>query len=505
MIRHIDDFIDRTTMYRLVLYYLAVLLGLAVVLAPFGLVPVDATQLVFSAVVAMAMCWTVNRIFAAVFETPANTESALITALIIALIMQPVAANDAAGLGGIVCASVWAIAAKFILAVRRKHVFNPAAIGVVLTGVLLAQPPTWWVAGDPVLLPAVLIGGVMVTRKLQRFDLVAMFIAANLLAVAATTPLADLQQAMVETLIHSPLFFLAFAMLTEPLTAPQARWPRLAYAAIVGVLAAPGIHLGSFFLTPELALLVGNAFAWLASPKGRYLLTLQRIEHAANGAYDFVFRPDRPIAFRPGQYLEWTLGVPHTDNRGNRRSFTIASAPTEDDVRLGVKFYPRASAFKRSLAQMQPGDTILASQLAGSFVLPRDPRTKLAFIAGGIGITPFRSMLRYLSDTGETRDIVMLYGNAELDDIAYRDVLNEAERSLGLRTVHVVERGDLSIPGLVPGLIDAELIALEVPDFMERVFYLSGPHAMVSAVSHALRSMGVPRRRIRTDFFPGLA
>jgi glycine betaine catabolism B len=504
MIRIIDYFIDRTTMYRLVLYYVGALLAIAALLSPFKVVPFDATAIVFTTVLACVVCWLANFIFAKVFGTPVNVESSLITAMIIALIMNPVTATDAAGVGGIICACIWAISGKFMLAIGKKHLFNPAALGVALSGLLIGQPATWWVAGNLALLPFVLIGGLLIARKLQRFDLIGAFIAVNIVTVAAMTPLGNIAQALLETLTHSPLFFLAFAMLTEPLTAPQARGPRLAYAAIVGILASPTIHVGSLYLTPEIALLVGNVFAYLVSPKGRFALTLLRIEKAANGAYDFIFSPDRKLRFRPGQYLEWTLGFAHADSRGNRRSFTIASAPGDDEVRLGVKFYPRASAFKRALSQMQPGDTIFASQLAGDFVLPKNPDAKLAFIAGGIGITPFRSMLKYLLDERERRDIVMLYGNASADDIAYRDVLSAAERQLGIRTIHAVAEGETPT-NVYRGFITKEMIEAEIPDFRERTFYISGPHPMVSAVEKALHELGVPHRHIRTDFFPGLA
>ena len=505
MIRWLDDFIDGTTMYRLVFYYLGGLLAVATLFAPFGLVPFDATAMVFSTVLIGATCWASNWLFAKVFRMPVNVESAWITALIIALIMNPVSATDVPGMGGLVFASLWGIASKFMLAIGKKHIFNPAALGVALTGLLAAQPATWWVAGNLSLLPFVLVGGLLIARKLQRFDLIGVFIAVNLATIALTTPAEMVGQSLLETLAHSPLFFLAFAMLTEPMTAPQARWPRLAYAALVGVLAAPTIHLGDFYLTPEIALLAGNLFAFVVSPKGRFALTLQRIEQAANGAYDFVFTPDRKLSFRPGQYLEWTLGFPHADARGNRRSFTVASAPTEDEVRLGVKFYPKPSTFKRALAEMQPGDTIYASQLAGSFVLPRNPATKLAFIAGGIGITPFRSMLQDLLDRKEPRDIALLYGAAESRDLAYRDVIDAAGEHLGVRTTYAVASGQTAEPHMRTGFIDAEMIRAEVPDFRDRVFYLSGPHAMVSLFERTLRAMGVKRSRIKVDFFPGLA
>ena len=233
------------------------------------------------------------------------------------------------------------------------------------------------------------------------------------------------------------------------------------------------------------------------------MLTLERIERAAADTYDFVFTSPHRVAFQAGQYLEWTLGLDRADNRGNRRYFTVASAPTEDEVRLGVKFYRQPSAFKRALGDMVPGDTIHATQIAGNFTLPSDPNKKLAFLAGGIGITPFRSMLQYLIDRGEARPITVLYGCESEEDIAYGDVLEAAERTLGIRTVCAVARG--ARRGQYPGMIDARLVKAAIPDFKERTFYISGPQAMVKAVRHTLTGMGVHRTRIKTDFFPGFA
>jgi ferredoxin-NADP reductase len=504
MTRFVDGVLDHITMYRLVLYYLAALLAAAIAFAFFGLVPHSPAAIAFSAVVVTAVSWAANTIFARVFKAPANVESVYITALILALILEPATPSDPAGVGALIFASVWAMASKYIVAVGRKHLFNPAAFGVVLPALLLDHPATWWAAGNLPLLPITVVGGLMIARKLRRFDLVVAFMFAALATQLATSPISAYAMAVRETLFSSPLFFVAFVMLTEPLTAPAARLPRLAFGGLVGFLFAPNIHFGSFYITPEIALLVGNLFAWAVSPKGRVMLTLERIEQSAAGAFDFVFRPDRKLAFQAGQYLEWTLGFSRPDSRGNRRQFTIASAPTENDVRLGVKFYPRASAFKRALGAMQPGDTIFAAQLAGSFTLPADPRTKLAFIAGGIGITPFRSMLQYLIDRDQVRPIVVLYGNERARDIAYRDVLEAAEERLGIGTFYAVAR-EKAPPGVYPGMIDARFIRYAVPDFRERIFYVSGPQAMVVAVRHTLRAMGVRRSRIKVDLFTGFA
>ena len=503
MIKLVDKLLDHITMYRLVLYYLVALLAAAVALAAFNVLPHGAKAIAFSTVLILAACWVTNWGFARVFDVPANSESIYITALILVLILDPVAPMDLSGVGVLIAASVWAISSKYILAIGRKHLFNPAALGVALTGLLLNHPATWWVAGNLPLLAVVLIGGGLLVRKLQRLDLVATFILVNLATVLATAPPSQYGTALSEALRSTPLFFFAFVMLTEPLTAPTTRLPRLAFGALVGFLFAPNVHVGSFYFTPELALLVGNLFAYAAGPKGRFVLTLERIEQAAADTYDFVFKAPRKLAFRPGQYLEWTLGLNRSDSRGNRRYFTVASAPTEESVRLGVKFYEASSAFKRALAAMAPGDTIHAAQLAGNFTLPANRDTKLVFIAGGIGITPFRSMLHYLLDRQEARPIVVLYGAERQQDIAYRDVLDAAERELGIWTVYAVAKD--AIRGQYPGYIDPKLVREAIPDYKERIFYISGPQAMVKAISHKLQRMGVRRSRIKVDFFPGFS
>jgi ferredoxin-NADP reductase len=313
-------------------------------------------------------------------------------------------------------------------------------------------------------------------------------------------------------------------MITEPLTTPPTRWWRVAYGALVGALFAPAIHIGAFYSSPELALVAGNIFSFAVSPKGKRVLTLQKKEVVGTDIYHFTFKDDaggrgKGLRFVPGQYLEWTL-VPgrsearhstapagRADDRGNRRYFTIASAPTEDTIQLGVKFHEPSSSFKRALRAMQPGDTIVAGQLAGDFMLPKDPKKKLAFIAGGIGITPFRSMIKDLIDRGERRDIMLFYSNRTADEIAYRDVFDEAERRSGTRTVYAITDTNEKASGAAhyQGRITADLIKKEIPDYRERMFYISGTHAMTNAFERTLRGMGVPRTRIKTDFFPGFA
>jgi ferredoxin-NADP reductase len=204
--------------------------------------------------------------------------------------------------------------------------------------------------------------------------------------------------------------------------------------------------------------------------------------------------------------MEWTLGHPHADSRGNRRYFTLASSPTEKTLHLGVKFSERGSTFKKAMLALNKQSTILAGQIAGDFTLPADPRQKLVFIAGGIGITPFRSMLKYLLDTRQRRDISVIYANRTADDIVYSDVLDDAYLKFGIPTAYTLT----DISAIPPdwsgdvGRIDAQMIARIVPDYHERTFFLSGPPEMVRSTEYALKRLHVSGSRIKKDFFPGL-
>ena len=505
MLTWIDNILNRTTMYRLVLYYLSALLGAAFVFGFFGILPYDPAAIALSTVVILATCIITNWICSRIWDAVTNVESVYITALILSLIITPVASTNHAGVGFLVFASVWAMASKYMFAIGKRHIFNPVAFGVALSALLIGQSATWWVGGNIPLLAFVVIGGLLVVRKIQRFDLVGSFALVSLATIVATAGSGNSVTAIVQTALHSSFFFFAFVMLTEPLTTTPNRTLRIAYGAIVGFLFAPNVHVGSFYFSPELSLLMGNIFSYIVSPKGRFMLTLASIEESAKDAYDFVFTPDRKFAFAPGQYMEWTLAHRYPDNRGNRRYFTLASSPTENSVRLGVKFYPQASTFKRALSSMKPGEKISAAHLAGGFVLPNDPQKKLAFIAGGIGITPFRSMIQYLLDKKERRSITIVYSNKTVADISYKDLLDRAERELGITTIYSVTGEPTPEPGMHSGQIDANLIALSIPDYRERTFYISGPHAMVEAFGKTLRAMGVSRFKIKSDFFPGFA
>jgi ferredoxin-NADP reductase/Na+-translocating ferredoxin:NAD+ oxidoreductase RnfD subunit len=505
MMRAVDTLFDSVTMYRLTLYVLIGYIALGAMQAYAGLLPFSPVELLGSTAFLVIICWAANTVLAQIFNVPTNIESATLTALILALILEP--ATSSGDLSFLGWAAILAMSSKYILALYNRHLFNPAAIAAVIAAFALNQPASWWV-GTTAMLPGIAFGGWLIVRKTRQESmvgtfLVTAFIVQVLASLNQNTPVAT---GFHRLLADSPLIFFACVMLTEPLTAPPTKRLKRIYALLIGILFIPQIHVGSIYSTPELALIIGNLFAYLVSPKRKFALKLRHKTALAPDTIDFAFAATRPLAFAPGQYMEWTLGLPHADNRGNRRYFTLASSPTESLLHLGVKFYEGGSAFKEALRALDGQTTVLAGQIAGDFTLPANPRQKLAFIAGGIGITPYRSMLKYLVDLRQQRDIVVLYANRTAEDIVYTEVLDEAYCTLGIPTVYT-----LTDTSAVPsdwsgdvGRVDAEMIARVVPDYRERTFYLSGPPPMVRATEHALRSLHVSRDRIKKDYFSGL-
>lgn len=501
----IDYVLDRITMYRLVLYILIALICVASVLSYFSLVSFTPTFIIISALVLVGVGWIANFIFSWAFDAPTNFESVYITALILSLIMTP--AKSFSDLPTLCWAIIIAMLSKYVLAINKKHIFNPAAIGVVTTGLFLSQSASWWV-GTSWMAPFVVVSGFLVIRKLRFYDLAWGFFM-MVLVVSCLIGLLEgdsLTTALTRVVLDSSMLFLGSIMVTEPLTMPPTKKLQMIYGGLVGLLSIPQVSILGFTFSPELALCVGNIFAYIVSPKWKLVLTLTDKAQIAKDAFAFTFKPIQKFAYQPGQYMEWTLPHSHFDARGTRRYFTLASSPTEKKLLLGVKFSQNGSSYKKALLAMDNQTPIVAGQLSGEFTLPKNPEQKIAFFAGGIGITPFRSMIKYLIDTGEYRDIVLCYSNKVVDEIAYSDVFDVAEKQLKMKIVYTLTDKH-TIPfgwkGEV-GRIDEALIKREIPDFKERLFYVSGPQNMVNGYEKVLREMKVSHKRIKKDFFPGL-
>ena len=507
MLAFIDSFIDRITMYKLLRYYLACLLILALVLSFGGSLPFSPWALIVCTLWSLAVCRISNQLFSRFFHAPVGSDSATITSFILSLIITP--RLDTLGILFVTAAAGLAMASKYVLTIRRKHVFNPAAIAVVLTSFGAMQTASWWV-GSTVMVPFVIVGGLLIVRKIRRERMVATFLATTTVATGLFTYVAggSVTAGLKHMALSSAIWFLGCVMLTEPATTPPTDSKQLWYAALVGVLMPPQVHVFSVYASPELALVIGNIFSYMVSSKQRLFPLLKEKLTVAANTTDFVFDPGARFSYQPGQYMEWTLPHNSIDARGDRRYFTLASSPTEAEIRIGVKFYENGSSYKKALLDMETSTPIVAAQLAGDFTLPKDPLKKVAFIAGGIGITPVRSMVKFLTDTRDRRPAVVLYSVRTQEDIAYAPIFDAAHRQIGLKTVYVLS--DERIPSGQPNVYGAtritpEIILKEIPDHRERIFYLSGTHQMVTGMATTLRRLGVPRSHIKTDYFPGYA
>jgi len=499
----IDNLLNRITMYHLLVWYLEALLGAAMLLGALGYLPYNPLAIAISAGYLVGISLLTNRIFANIFHAASNPESSLITALILALIISPPA--SAQSFIFLTAAAGLAIASKYLLTIKGRHIFNPAAVAVALTAVGAGESASWWV-GSAVMAPFVIIGGLLLVRKIGRGLMVSTFI---LTSVATTAVLAlashgDALLIIQKAFLQSSLLFMAFVMLTEPLTSPTRARQRRWYAALAGLLFPPQIHLFGLYSTPELVLVISNIYAFIVNPTAKLMPVLKEKLAWGQRTIDFVFALDKPISYQPGQYMEFTLPHSKPDSRGSRRYFTLASSPTENNLRLGVKFFPQGSTFKQALMDMNTATPFAAAQLGGDFVMPREPGRKLAFIAGGIGVTPFRSMMKYLLDTNDPRSVTLLYSERSVGELAYHDVFTAAQAKPGTKVVYCLTDPGVPIPsGMRAGFITPELIAAEIPDFHERLFYISGPHAMVAAMKSNLKGMGVADDNIKVDFFPG--
>ncbi|MFZ2523179.1 MAG: RnfABCDGE type electron transport complex subunit D [Minisyncoccia bacterium] len=503
--KYIDNFLNKITMYRLVLYGLSVLVFISIVMRFLGYLFFSPVGILLTLAVMCISCYLSNRLIAFLLNAQINVESAWITALLLTLIVWPI--KSLSDVGVYMLIAFVAMASKYFLAINKKHLFNPVAIALVLAGLVGNGSGVWWVGNSMMIFPVAILG-FLILRKTKRFEMFGAFLATAILSIISVSlyeglPLLD---TIYSAILSGPLIFFATVMLTEPLTTPPYRLTQIIYGLLVGVVYGLDFNIGSIYNTPELALVIGNIFAYFVSPKERLKLKLIEKKNLTSDTYEFTWLPDRKFSFMPGQYLEWTLGHSTPDTRGNRRYYTISSSPTEEKIKIGIKTYPDPSTFKQKLVSLSPGDSIFASQLAGEFTLPSDESKKMVWIAGGIGVTPFRSMAKYILDKNENRDIIFFYSNKTSKDIVYNDIFNLVEKN-GVKTHYVcnTKTPDDSMLDMKYGYVDEVMLKAHVPDYKDRIFYISGPHGMVTSFESTLSKLGIPSSQIKVDFFPGFA
>ncbi len=226
---------------------------------------------------------------------------------------------------------------------------------------------------------------------------------------------------------------------------------------------------------------------------------LHHIDTETPNISTFWFQPDTPMRYIAGQFTELRLPHNNMDERGDKRWFTLSSSPTDQMVSITTRLDPeRPSSFKRNLFGLNPGAEVTLAEAMGDFVLPKDPARPLVFVAGGIGVTPMHSMVKWLVDAGEVRDIHMFYAARQADDVAFREVFESAPINFSLLLTDPPKGWDGP-----SGELDAQMIA-DLPGAQQTALvYLAGPEPMVEKFYAQLPHFGVDKSRLVTDYFPG--
>lgn len=498
----LDRLLGRVTMYRLTVILLLVLTVQALLLSLTGLLAFTPTELAGTLAAAVGGTFIGTRVMALILRLRPHGDSSLVTGLILFLIMFP--SDTTAGLGGILVAGLAAGASKFLLAVRGRHVVNPAAAGAVVATLLGVGVAGWWVA-NVYLLPVVVLGAALLLYRTRKLSMGAVFLAVGVgvlllgLVQGGMAPLAGLQL----VLTSYPLLFLLGFMLTEPLTLPPLRWQQWLVAGIVAAVLALQLSVGPVFLGPEFALVIGNVVAFGLGQRRSVRMSLAGTRALTPTSTELVFEPEHPVRFRAGQYMELSMPHAETDRRGSRRVFSITSAPQDTGaVSFGLRTAETGSSFKRALLTLPPQARITGTLVGGDFALPKDPSVPLLLAAGGIGVTPFLSQLRDLAARGEERDVVLVYVVRSEEEIAYREELEQ----LGVDVVLFLQDGGepSALPeGWVHGGAEptAEALAATVPGLPGRRVLVSGSPAFIAATRALIRAAG--GSRARTDAFIG--
>ncbi len=241
-----------------------------------------------------------------------------------------------------------------------------------------------------------------------------------------------------------------------------------------------------------------------AAPLGFMCKLKDRVEVAKD---TLAFRIEKPAGwtFQAGQYLDMTLlDPPETDSEGNVRSFSIASAPHEATLMVATRM--RDTAFKRVFKKMPLGTEVMIEPPSGDLILHQDATRPAVFLAGGIGITPFRSMVHWAAEQKLPHRIVLFYSNRRPEDAPFLADLQSLEKDNPnynlIATMTEIEQSPQVWHGET-GFIDQAMLERHLKDAASPIYYIAGPPDMVKALQEMLRKAGVKNDDIRAEEFAG--
>jgi ferredoxin-NADP reductase len=233
-----------------------------------------------------------------------------------------------------------------------------------------------------------------------------------------------------------------------------------------------------------------------------YKLTLEARQEIANGTVVFTFSKPTGFTFKPGQYGGFTLINPsETDANGITRRFSLLSTPHDAHIMIATRI--QASAYKRVLNALTIGSEIKFAGPTGNFVLHDNVDAPAVLIAGGIGITPFYSMIKEIIQQQSKQIIYLFYGNQSEKDGAFLNELMQLSKAhANFKLIPTLANPDANWQG-EKGFITQSMIKKYVPDLSLPIYYVCGSPAMVTTLQEALVEMDIDEERIKVEDFPG--
>ena len=237
-----------------------------------------------------------------------------------------------------------------------------------------------------------------------------------------------------------------------------------------------------------------------------YVIQFISREQVAKDTYTFSFKRPDEFDFLPGMYNRWTLPITVTDGRGSSRFFTISSSPlVTDKITVTTKII--RSDFKKALLNLKENDEVKIFGPMGNFVLDETNTKPRVLIAGGIGITPFHSMLTYAAAKNLTIPLTLFVSFSMPDEMVFFEELKKiGVTHSNIKIVYTITKPEESkIPCWEgeKGRISEELIKKYVPDIAGVLFYVVGPPPMEEAITKMLKDMDFSKENILTETFTG--